>query len=84
MATVSRCWRQQTRVFQDVAAYRFNVVNLTGTNDPEQIAAGQVSADFFRLFGAPVIAGRTFTADAICLIVIGASLLAKPLLTRTA
>src|SRR5258705_2025996 len=56
-------WRQQTRAFQDVAAYRFNVVNLTGTSDPEQLAAGQVSADFFRLFGAPVIAGRTFTAD---------------------
>jgi len=56
-------WRQQTRAFQDVAAYRFNVVNLTGTNDPEQIAAGQVSADFFRLFGAPVIVGRTFTVD---------------------
>jgi len=56
-------WRQQTRAFQDVAAYRFNVVNLTGTNNPEQVAAGQVSADFFRLFGAPVIAGRTFTAD---------------------
>ena len=56
-------WRQQTRTFQDVAAYRFNFVNLTGTRNPEQIAAGQVSADFFRLFGAPVIAGRTFTAN---------------------
>src|SRR6185503_1511710 len=56
-------WRQQTGAFQDVAAYRFQSVNLTGTNDPEQIAAGQVSADFFRLFGAPVIAGRTFTVD---------------------
>jgi putative ABC transport system permease protein len=56
-------WRQQTRAFQDAAAYRFNVVNFTGTNDPEQLAAGQVSADFFRLFGAPVIAGRTFTVD---------------------
>jgi putative ABC transport system permease protein len=56
-------WRQQTRAFQDVAAYRFNVVNLMGTSDPEQLAAGQVSADFFRLFGAPMIAGRTFTKD---------------------
>src|SRR6185436_5739350 len=55
-------WRQQTSAFQDVSAYRFNAVNLTGTGDPEQIAAGQVSADFFRLFGAPVIAGRTFTS----------------------
>src|SRR5881396_2700545 len=56
-------WRQQTGAFQDVSAYRFNVVNLTGGSDAEQIAAGQVSADFFRLFGAPVIAGRTFSAD---------------------
>jgi putative ABC transport system permease protein len=55
-------WRRQTGAFQDIAAYRFNVINLTGTNDPEQISAGQVSADFFRLFGAPVLEGRTFTA----------------------
>jgi predicted permease len=56
-------WRKQTRAFQDVSAYRFNVVNVTGGSDPEQVASGTVSADFFRLFGAPVIAGRTFTAD---------------------
>jgi putative ABC transport system permease protein len=56
-------WRRQTGAFQDVSAYRFTVVNLTGGSDAEQIAAGQVSADFFRLFGAPVIAGRTFSAD---------------------
>src|SRR5918999_2019387 len=36
-------WRQQTGAFPDVAAYRFNVVNLTGA-DPEQITAGVVSA----------------------------------------
>src|SRR5262245_1200823 len=56
-------WRRQTGAFQDVAAYRFSLVNLTGTGDPEQVAAGQVSADFFRLFGAPIVAGRTFTAN---------------------
>ena len=56
-------WRQQTRAFQDVSAYRFNMLNVTGGGDPEQIATGQVSADFFRLFGASVIAGRTFAAD---------------------
>ena len=27
------------------------------------VPRGQVSADFFRLFGAPIFAGRTFTAD---------------------
>src|SRR5947207_6166 len=56
-------WRRQTGAFQDIAAYRFNVVNLTNAGDPEQISAGQVSADFFRLFGAPLVAGRTFSAE---------------------
>jgi putative ABC transport system permease protein len=56
-------WREQTDAFDDVSAYRSSVVNLTGGNDPEQISAGQVTAPFFRLFGAPVAAGRTFSAD---------------------
>src|SRR5438552_11702171 len=56
-------WRQQTSAFQDVSAYTSTTINLTGPTDPEQLTAGQVSADFFRLFGAPVIVGRTFTAD---------------------
>jgi predicted permease len=55
-------WRRQTAAFQDVSAYRFSVVNLT-EGEPEQVATAHVSADFFRLFGAPVSAGRTFTAD---------------------
>ena len=55
-------WRRQTGVVQDVSAYRFSVVNLT-EGEPEQVATAHVSADFFRLFGAPVAAGRTFSAD---------------------
>jgi putative ABC transport system permease protein len=52
-------WRRQTEVFQDVSAYRFSVANLT-EGDPEQVATAHVSADFFRLLGAPVFTGRTF------------------------
>jgi putative ABC transport system permease protein len=37
-------------------------VNLTGVN-PEQVTAIHVSAEYFRLFGAPIEIGRTFTAD---------------------
>ncbi|MQA29605.1 MAG: FtsX-like permease family protein [Luteitalea sp.] len=55
-------WRRQTGVLQDVSAYRISVVNLT-EGDPEQVATAHVSAAFFRLFGAPVIAGRTFAAE---------------------
>lgn len=56
-------WRRQTEVFDDISAYRFSVVNVTGDADPEQIPAGYVSADFFRLFGADPIRGRTFTPE---------------------
>src|ERR1043166_9502421 len=49
--TKFNAWRQQTDVFRDVSALRFSAINLTGDN-PEQIVAGVVSSDFFRLFGA--------------------------------
>lgn len=57
-------WRQQTRIFEAVAGYdqAGAGLNLTGGNDPEQLEGVHVTADYFRLFGAPVIAGRTFTA----------------------
>jgi predicted permease len=56
-------YRQQDAVVQDVAVFRIGIVNLTGGSFPEQLRSGQVSADFFRLFGAPVARGRTFTAQ---------------------
>jgi len=58
-------WREQTQVFQDVAAYDLGGpgVNLTGEDRPEQLKGVHVSAEFFRLFGARVVAGRTFSAE---------------------
>ena len=56
-------WRQQTDVVQDVAAFRSNIVNYTGGDLPQQLTAGQVSADYFRLFGAPMVRGRAFTPE---------------------
>jgi putative ABC transport system permease protein len=57
--------RMQTQTFQDVTAYEFNALglSLTGGPYPEQVHAIHVSADYFRLFGAPVIEGRTFTTE---------------------
>jgi len=58
-------WREQSHVFQDVSAYDFGGpgLNLTGGAFPEQIKGIHVSADYFRLFGAPVEEGRTFSAE---------------------
>src|ERR1039458_3369364 len=55
-------WRTQTSVLQDVSAYDFGGpgFNLTG-EVPEQVHGIHVSEAYFRLFGAPVILGRTFT-----------------------
>ncbi len=55
-------WRAQTSVFQDVAAYDFGGpgFNLTGAV-PEQVHGIHASEAYFRLFGAPVQLGRTFT-----------------------
>jgi predicted permease len=56
-------WRAQTDVIQDASAFRTGVVNYTGGEFPEQLRSAQVTADYFRLFGAPILRGRTFTAE---------------------
>jgi putative ABC transport system permease protein len=57
-------WLHQSSVFQQVAAYDFGGagMNLTGGDHPEQVQGIHVSAGYFALFGAPLAAGRTFTA----------------------
>src|SRR5215468_10477760 len=57
-------WRAQSDVVQEVTAVGNNVINYrSGSGTPEQLRAGVVSADFFRLFGAPMFRGRTFTEE---------------------
>jgi predicted permease len=61
-ATKFHLWQQQTSVVQDVAAYDFSGkgLNLTG-NIPEQVHGVHASEAFFRLFGARMLLGRSFT-----------------------
>src|SRR5215467_2941171 len=56
-------WRRQTAVLEDVTAFRNVTVNFTGGEIPEQLRSSQVGVDYFKLFGAPVILGRSFTAE---------------------
>lgn len=55
-------YRAQEAVVRDVSAFRTGVVNYTGGAFPEQLRMGQVTTDFFRLFGATALRGRTFAA----------------------
>jgi len=56
-------WHRQTAVVQDAAAFRNGIVNYTGGDFVEQLKNAQVSADYFKLFGAPIIKGRPFSAE---------------------
>ena len=56
-------WRRQTQVLEDIAAYDTGGpgINLTGGDRPEQLKGAHVSYEFFHLFGASPVLGRTFT-----------------------
>jgi putative ABC transport system permease protein len=55
-------WQRQTSIFKDVAAYDFAGPGFNITGDrPELIHGIHVTEGYFRVFGAPVTLGRTFT-----------------------
>jgi len=57
-------WQQQSTIFQKVAGYGWGGagMNLSGGDRPEQVLGIHATAGYFGLLGAPVVAGRTFTA----------------------
>ena len=59
-------WEQNNPGFEDLTAYgdqAYAAINLNGGDRPEMVEARKVSANYFRLFGAKPILGRTFGAD---------------------
>ena len=56
-------FQQQSQVTELASAFTSNLVNYTDGSFPEQLRGGRVSKDFFELFGAQTVIGRTFSAD---------------------
>ena len=56
-------WKTVDDILELVTAARTGVVNYTGGDEPEQVPTATVSADYFRLYGAQVARGRTFTPE---------------------
>ncbi len=56
-------WRQRNQSFQDMAAFQYSTMDLTGAGEPERIGTGIVSAAYFRVFGVEAVRGRTFLPE---------------------
>ena len=58
-------WRAQTQVLEDVAAFDSGGpgINVSGGDRPEQLKGIHVSYEFFDLFGARPVLGRTFSKE---------------------
>ncbi|HET6851494.1 MAG TPA: ABC transporter permease [Pyrinomonadaceae bacterium] len=55
-------WRDQSQVFEGMAAIADISFNLTGAGDPERLEGRRVSANLFPLLGVEPQIGRVFTA----------------------
>ena len=53
-------WRQQSTVFDGMAATSYRSFNLTGVGEPERLDGRRVSANLFDFLGVKPIIGRTF------------------------
>ncbi|MBO0861124.1 MAG: ABC transporter permease [Chloracidobacterium sp.] len=56
-------WRDQAKSFEQIAAYRFDTADLTGSGEPERLNAGFASADLFATLGVAPAIGRSFTLE---------------------
>jgi putative ABC transport system permease protein len=56
-------WRTQSRSYEEIAAWKYNDVNLTGTGEPEKLVGVFVSANFFDTLGVQPTIGRPFRTE---------------------
>jgi len=52
--------KEMNRTFDDIGAFQFGSMNLTGLGHPERLGAGRVSAGFFQILRVQPVLGRTF------------------------
>jgi putative ABC transport system permease protein len=56
-------WKKQTDLFEGVSVYDEFDMTATGAEEPERIRVGAGDEDFFRIFDARPILGRTFSPE---------------------
>src|SRR5262249_59522511 len=55
-------WTAGTRVFREMAAYRYALLTLTGREGPESMLGLETTDRLFAVLGTPPLLGRTFAA----------------------
>jgi putative ABC transport system permease protein len=56
-------WRKEAHSFDELAAYSWDEVNLTGDGQPEKVQAFQISSNLFEMLGVKPQLGRGFLAE---------------------
>jgi putative ABC transport system permease protein len=56
-------FREQNRVFSEMAGSQFHQLTLTGRGEPSMVSASVVTPELFSLFEEQPVAGRAFTAE---------------------
>ena len=58
-----RDWVDQTKTFEQISAYTFTDLNLSGAGEPARLSAVRSSANLFSLVGAVPLLGRSFLPE---------------------
>ena len=58
-----RDWKEQSRSFDQLSAFRFRFMTLTGTGEAVALTGGLVTPEFFELLGVRPAIGRGFRPD---------------------
>lgn len=56
-------WKAQSHSYEEIAVWKYNDVNLTGTDEPEKLVGGFVSANFLDTVGVQPAIGRAFLPE---------------------
>ncbi len=56
-------WQEQAHSFDEMGAYRWDTLNLTGAGEPEKVQGFEISANFFGMLGIQPRMGRTFLPE---------------------
>jgi putative ABC transport system permease protein len=56
-------WRNQAQSFDQIAAFKTKLADLSDQGDPERVGGVQVTANFFSLLGVQPLLGRVFATE---------------------